>query len=54
MITFDQFMGEVIHKAREVDNDTEAKHLAKAAHIVRRDIFSHDNKSFEGSFPANC
>ena len=54
MLAFDQHMGDVIMKACERDNDSEALHLARAARIIRRDIFNHDNKLFDGSFPSNC
>lgn len=54
VLAFDQHMGDVIEKARELDNDSEAKHLARAARIIRRDIFTHDNRLFDGSFPSNC
>ena len=47
-------MGDVIIKACERDNDSEALHLARAGRIIRRDIFNHDKKLFDGSFPSNC
>ena len=28
--------------------------LAKAARIIRTDIFSHNSSKFDGSFPPNC
>ena len=54
VLAFDQHMGDVIMKTCERDNDSEALHLARAARIIRRDIFNHDNKLFDGSFPSNC
>ena len=32
----------------------DAQILAKAASIIRKDIFNHDAFKFEGSFPENC
>lgn len=53
VLAFDQHMGDVIMKACERDNDSEALHLARVARIMR-DIFNHHNKLFDGSFPTNC
>lgn len=50
MLAFDRHMGGVITKASERHNDTEALLLARAAQIIRRDIFSNHNKLFDGTF----
>ena len=47
-------MGDVTKKACERDDDSEALQLARAAGIIRRDIFNHKNKLFDGTFPSNC
>lgn len=39
-------------KERDLSDDT--KILAKAAKILRRDIFSHSQFKFDGSFPVDC
>ena len=47
-------MGEIMKVACERDDDSEALQLARAAHIIRRDIFDHKNSLFDGSHPDNC
>lgn len=54
VLAFDQHMGDVIKKGCERDDDLEALQLARAAGIIRRDIFNHKNKLFDGTFPSNC
>ena len=39
-------------KKRDFTEDVQI--LAKAASIIRKDIFNHDAFKFEGSFPENC
>ena len=46
-------VGSAIRKACERDVDNDAVHLAKAANIVRRDMFKM-KKQFSGSFDAKC
>ena len=46
-------VGSAIRKACETDVDNDAVHLAKAANIVRRDMFKL-KKQFSGSFDAKC
>ena len=53
-LAFDRHMGEIMKVACERDDDLEALQLARAAHIIRRDIFDHKNSLFDGSFPDNC
>ncbi len=46
-------VGSAIRKACEHDADNDAAHLARAANIVRRDMFKMVNK-FNGSFETAC
>ncbi|KAK3740395.1 hypothetical protein QZH41_000916 [Actinostola sp. cb2023] len=46
-------VGDAIRKAHNQDTDDEAMHLAKAAKIVRRDIFKQ-RQSFNGTFTPGC
>ena len=39
---------------QERDFSGDAAVLAKAAQIVRRDLFSHEGFSFSGTFPVGC
>lgn len=49
MLIFNNDVGLALKKACEYDADSDAIHLAKAANIVRRDIFKMKNP-FNGSF----
>ena len=40
--------------ACEHDQDSEALHLARAARLIRRDMFANKNSCFDGSVPDNC
>jgi hypothetical protein len=51
LLTFDRDFGDAIRKACDYDND--AMYLAKAAKVVRQDIFDKD-LSFNGSFQKGC
>ena len=53
-LAFDRHMGDIMKVACERDDDSEALQLARAAHIIRRDIFDHKNSLFNGSFHDNC
>ena len=44
-------IGDAIGKACEYDNDSDALHLARAANIIRRDMFRMKSK-FTGTFKA--
>ena len=46
-------VGSALSKASEHDADNYAVHLARAANIVRRDMFKMKNK-FSGSFGTKC
>ena len=46
-------LGDAIRKACEQDYDSEALHLARAAKIIRRDMFSMQ-QSFKGTFEIDC
>ena len=52
MLLFDEDTGAALGKACEQDSDSDAVHLACAAQIVRRNIFS--SNPFTGSFDENC
>lgn len=54
VLAFDQHMGDVIAKAYERDVDSETLQLARAAALVRRDIFKELSELFNDSFPSNC
>ena len=49
ILILDQDVGEAIKLANDQDTDAEAMHLARAAKIVRKDIFKQ-NQSFQGTF----
>ncbi|MES9880446.1 MAG: hypothetical protein ABW185_06135, partial [Sedimenticola sp.] len=51
LLTFDQHLGGALRKA--CDHDSEALHLARAAQIVRQEMFHH-TFSFNGSFEKGC
>ncbi len=46
-------VGAALGKASEHDADNEAVHLARAANIVRRDMFKM-KQDFSGSFDSHC
>ncbi len=52
MLVFDDDIGVALGKACEQDRDRDSVILARAAQIVRRNIFS--SKPFTGSFEDNC
>lgn len=49
MLTFDDDIGSALRKACDHDSDHDAMHLARAAKVVRREMFNR-NFSFNGSF----
>ena len=51
MLVFDEDIGAALGKACEQDSDSNAVHLARAAQIVRQNIFS--SNPFTGSFEEN-
>lgn len=53
ILVFNKDVGAALKKACDHDADNDAVHLARAANIVRRDMFKHRNQ-FDGSFQANC
>ena len=53
ILIFNEDVGAALKKACEHDADHDAVHLAKAANIVRRDMFKHRNQ-FDGSFGSTC
>ena len=53
LLVFDHAIGDAIKKACEQDSDSEALCLAKAAKIVRRDLFK-TKCVFDGTFPPDC
>ena len=52
-LIFNKDIGTAIRKACEYDFDDDAVHLAKAAQIIRRDIFKTQH-SFNGTFSPKC
>lgn len=52
LMAFEEDLGAALDKACELDSDSDAVHLARAAHIVRRHIFG-EAKPFTG-FPEGC
>ena len=54
LIAFNEDVGEALLKASKQDLESEALHLARAARIIRRDIFAFKNKLFNGSFLDKC
>ena len=53
VLIFNEDVGSALNKACEHDSNNDAIHLARAANIVRRDMFKKRNK-FNGSYDANC
>ena len=53
LLSYDNDIGTVINFACESSFDSDAVVLAKAAKIVRREIFDYENK-FDGSFGKDC
>ena len=53
LLVFNDTIGDAIRKACNQDYDSEALHLARAAKIVRRDMFSM-RQSFKGTFKIDC
>ena len=55
ILVFKEGMRNMLKEALKKRDFTEdAQILAKAASIIRKDIFNHDAFKFEGSFPENC
>ena len=55
ILVFKEEMRNMLKEALKKRDFTEdAQILAKAASIIRQDIFNHDAFKFEGSFPENC
>lgn len=52
LMAFEEDLGAALDKACELDSDSDAVHLARAAHIVRRHMFG-EAKPFTG-FPEGC
>ena len=53
VLIFNEDVGAALGKACEHDADNEAVHLARAANIVRRDMFK-TKQDFNGSFGTHC
>ena len=53
VLIFNKDVGIALGKACEHDADSDAVHLARAATIVRRDMFNK-RMEFNGSFHAQC
>ena len=53
LLIFNHAIGDAIRKACEQDFNSEALHLARAAKIVRRDLFKMTS-IFSGTFPPDC
>ena len=53
VLIFNADIGSALSKACEHDSDNDAIHLARAANIVRRDMFKMKNQ-FSGSFGTKC
>lgn len=54
LLGFDSHLGSAMKNAFTEDFDDEAVHLARAAHIVRRDIFKLTGNLFSGTFDKSC
>ena len=52
-LAFKKDLANALQKAHKEDSDEEAMHLAKAASIVRKEMFTQ-KYTFDGSFAANC
>ena len=53
LLMFDEDIGRALAKVCQQDSDSDAVHLARAAQIVRRQLFDK-SKPFDGSFSATC
>ena len=53
-LVFNKDVGPAMRKACKHDADTDAVHLARAANIVRREIFNKKESSFSGSYNSQC
>ena len=53
LLAFDEDFGEALNKACQQDSDSDAIHLARAAQIVRRDMFNNAHP-FSGHFTEDC
>lgn len=53
LLVFDKDIGDALRKACEQDLDSDGLHLAKAAKIIRREIFK-SQQCFKGTFDPNC
>ena len=53
LLVFDNDIGSALSMACTHDQDMDALHLAKAAQIVRREMFNTRNR-FDGSFAQGC
>ena len=53
LLAFDEDLGGAIDQACDQDKDSDAIHLARAAQIIRRDMFEYAH-SFSGSFEEGC
>ena len=54
LVFFDDELGSVLKTVFETSLDDDANTLAKAAHILRREIFSDKYEPFQGSFTHDC
>ena len=54
ILVFEQGMQEMLKQALQCDFEEDALILAKAAKIVRGDIFESNGFKFNGSFPSEC
>lgn len=54
IIIFQQGMQQVLKNALSTDGESDAMILAKAANIIRKDIFNSNGFHFDGSFPHGC
>lgn len=54
LLAFEDDVGVLLKQASEKNYDDEAMYLAKAASIIRRDIFAMDAQMFQGSFTDDC
>ncbi|XP_071493469.1 uncharacterized protein [Diadema antillarum] len=52
LMAFEEDLGAALDKACELDSDSDAVHLARAAHVVRNHMFG-EAKPFTG-FPEGC
>ena len=54
ILVFGEAVSNLLKDAFKLNYSEEAEILARAAAIVRKDIFSHESFTFSGSFPINC